>query len=106
MPDPNAPIDSGATGWLLASAVLVLLMTPGVAFFYGGMVRRTSVLGVVMQGFAGMAVVSVAWVGIGFSLAFGGANPYIGDLRYAGLPVAENPIIASDPARGVRACST
>jgi Amt family ammonium transporter len=97
MPDPNAPIDSGATGWLLASAVLVLLMTPGVVFFYGGMVRRTSVLGVVMQGFAGMAVVSVAWVGIGFSLAFGGANRYIGDLRYAGLPVAENPIVPAIP---------
>jgi Amt family ammonium transporter len=91
-------IDSGATAWLLASAALVLLMTPGVAFFYGGMVRRKNVLGVVMQSFAGMAVVSLLWIAIGFSLAFAGSGRFLGDVRYAGVPShLDNPITAGIP---------
>ena len=90
--------DSGATAWLLVSAALVLLMTPGIAFFYGGMVRRKNVLGVVMQSFAGMAVVSLLWIAVGFSLAFAGSGRFIGDLRYAGLPSElDNPIVPGVP---------
>lgn len=90
--------DPAATAWLLASAALVLLMTPGIVFFYGGMVRRNNVLGVVMQGFVGMAVVSLLWVAVGFSLAFAGSGRFIGDLRYAGLPAQqENPIVPGVP---------
>jgi len=64
-------IDSGDTAWVLISAALVLLMTPGVAFFYGGMVRAKSVLNMMMMSFGAMATVSVAWVLWGYSEAFG-----------------------------------
>ncbi len=79
------PIDGGATAWVLASTALVLLMTPGVAFFYGGMVRRTNVIGVIMQNFTTLAIVSLTWVAIGFSLAFAPGGPLLGDLRWAGM---------------------
>jgi ammonium transporter, Amt family len=64
-------IDSGDTAWVLASAALVLLMTPGVALFYGGMVRAKSVLNMMMMSFGAMATISVAWVLWGYSEAFG-----------------------------------
>ena len=64
-------IDSGDTAWILASAALVLLMTPGVALFYGGMVRAKSVLNMMMMSFGAMATISVAWVLWGYSEAFG-----------------------------------
>ena len=64
-------IDSGDTAWVLASAALVLLMTPGVAFFYGGMVRAKSVLNMMMMSFGAMATISVVWVLWGYSEAFG-----------------------------------
>ena len=63
--------NSGDTAWMLASAALVLLMTPGLAFFYGGMVRRKSVLNMMMMNFSAMAVVGVLWVLYGYSMAFG-----------------------------------
>lgn len=98
MPGSDVPVDTGTTAWLLASAALVLLMTPGIALFYGGMVRRTNVLSVLVQAFGGLAVVSVLWVAVGFSLAFSGDNPYLGDLDLAGLPVtAANPIVPGVP---------
>jgi Amt family ammonium transporter len=78
-------IDTGATAWLLASTALVLLMTPGLAFFYGGMVRAKNVLGMLMQNFTAIALVSVVWMLIAFSLAFGHGNGFIGDLRFATL---------------------
>jgi ammonium transporter, Amt family len=81
----TAPVDPAAVGWVLAASALVLLMTPGVAFFYGGMVRAQHVLNMLMQNLAVMAVVSVLWVLIGFSLAFGGGDGLVGDLRFAGL---------------------
>ena len=65
-------LSAGDTAWVLASAALVLLMTPGLAFFYGGMVRAKHVLAMLMQNFAAIAIVSVTWVVIGFSWAFGG----------------------------------
>ncbi len=63
--------NTGDTAWLLASAALVMLMAPGLALFYGGMVRSKSVLNMIMMVFGAMAVVSVTWVVVGFSLAFG-----------------------------------
>ena len=69
---------------MLVSAALVLLMTgPGLALFYGGLVRRKNVLGTMMQSFVLMAVVTVIWAVVGYSLAFGGSGSFIGDLRFA-----------------------
>ncbi|OGD54493.1 ammonia channel protein [Candidatus Bathyarchaeota archaeon RBG_13_38_9] len=64
-------MDSGDISWILISSALVMLMTPGLAFFYGGLVRRKNVLSIVMQSFIAMAVVGVIWVLWGYSLAFG-----------------------------------
>jgi Amt family ammonium transporter len=75
-------LSAGDTAWVLASASLVLLMTPALAFFYGGMVRAKHTLAMLMQNFAAMAIVSVTWVVIGFTLAFGGTGRYIGDLHF------------------------
>src|SRR5438309_7385728 len=61
----------GNTAWVLASAALVLFMTPGLAFFYGGMVRAKNVLGMLMQNFFSMGLVSVLWALVAFGLAFG-----------------------------------
>ena len=78
-------MDTGATAWVLVSASLVLFMTPGLAFFYGGMVRSKHVLGMLMQNFFSMGLVSVAWALVGFSLAFGKGNGFVGDLSFLGL---------------------
>jgi ammonium transporter, Amt family len=66
-----ASIDSGDTGWMLISTALVMLMTPGLAFFYGGLVRRKNVLSIMMQCLMLVAVISLQWVLFGYSLAFG-----------------------------------
>jgi len=71
-------LDTGNTAWMLTSAALVLLMTPGLAFFYGGMVRSKSVLNMLMMNFICIAVVGVVWAIYGFSLAFG--SPHLGGL--------------------------
>jgi len=80
-------IDSGNTAWVLVCSALVLFMTPGLAFFYGGMVRSKNILGMLMQNFFSMGLVSVLWVLVGFSLAFGtdAGGGLIGDLSLAGL---------------------
>ncbi len=67
-------LDTGNTAWVLVSSALVLLMTPGLAFFYGGMVRAKSVLNMLMMNFICIAVVTVAWVLYGWSVSFGNAN--------------------------------
>ncbi|MGB0147873.1 MAG: ammonia channel protein, partial [Ilumatobacteraceae bacterium] len=72
-------IDTGDTAWVLISAALVLFMTPGLAFFYGGMVRSRHVLGMLMQNIFSMGIISVLWSAIGYSLAFGGEGSLIGD---------------------------
>ena len=64
-------IDSGDTAWMLTATALVLIMTPGLAFFYGGMVRKKNVLSTMMQSFVCMGVITIIWVIFGFSLAFG-----------------------------------
>jgi len=66
-----ATIDSGSTAWMLASSAMVLLMVPGLALFYGGMVRRKNVLTTMMMSFVAMAIIGVQWVLIGYGLAFG-----------------------------------
>jgi len=78
-------INSGDTAWVLVSSALVMLMTPGLAFFYGGMVRRKNILGVLMQCFMILCIISLQWVLFGYSLAFGKGNAFIGGLDWFGL---------------------
>jgi ammonium transporter, Amt family len=75
----------GNTAWVLISAGLVAFMTPGLAFFYGGMVRSKNVLGMLMQNVFAMGLISILWVVIGFSLAFGGTAGWIGSFDFAFL---------------------
>ena len=77
--------NTGDTAWVIVSAALVLLMTPGLAFFYGGMVRAKNVLGMLAQNFVTMGVVSVLWITGVYSLAFSGKGKWIGDLHQFGL---------------------
>jgi Amt family ammonium transporter len=86
----SATIDAASVAWVLAASALVLLMTPGVAFFYGGMVRAPHVMGMLMQNLTAMALVSVTWVVVGFTLTFGGGNSWIGDLQFAGLQALDH----------------
>jgi Amt family ammonium transporter len=75
---------AGDNAWMLVSAALVLMMTsPGLALFYGGLVRRKNVIGAMMQSFILMALVTVLWAIVGYSLTFGEGTPVLGDLRYA-----------------------
>jgi len=79
----KAAQSAGDNAWMLMSSALVLMMTgPGLALFYGGLVRKKNVLGTMMQSFALMAVVTVLWAVVGYSLAFGEGSPVMGDLRY------------------------
>src|SRR5579859_4820166 len=80
---PSA-FSSGDTAWVLASSALVLLMTPGLAFFYGGMVRAKSVLNMLMMNFICIAVVTVLWVIYGWSVSFGNANDAPGGNNFWG----------------------
>ncbi|SPE35958.1 ammonium transporter [Candidatus Sulfopaludibacter sp. SbA6] len=90
---------AGDNAWMLISAALVLMMTgPGLALFYGGLVRRKNVLGTMMHSFILMAVVTVIWAVAGYSLAFGGSSPFVGDLHFAllnNVGSAPNPDYAS-----------
>src|SRR5690606_24537243 len=83
-------LDTGDTAWVLTSTALVLLMTiPGLALFYGGMVRKKNVLATMAHSFIAAAVVSIAWVIIGYTLAFGEGNAFVGGLdkfMLAGIP--------------------
>jgi ammonium transporter, Amt family len=69
--DAPVPTDSGATAWMLTSTALVLLMVPGLAMFYGGLVRTKNVLGTMMHSFTAMGIMTVLWVVCGYSMAFG-----------------------------------
>ena len=94
-------IDKGDTAWLLISTALVMLMTPGLALFYGGMVRSKNILGTVMQSFISLAVVTIIWVLYGYSLAFGPDKwSLIGGLDYIGLKgvgMDPGPFVATVP---------
>jgi ammonium transporter, Amt family len=79
-------VDTGDTAWILASSALVMFMTPGLAFFYGGLVRVKNVLATIMQSFIALALVTVLWVLIGYTLAFGPDKAgLIGGLDFIGL---------------------
>ena len=78
-------MDSGSIAWILTASALVLLMTPGLAFFYGGLVRAKNVVSTIMYSFMAMAVCSIVWVLWAYSLAFGTGNALIGDLEFIGL---------------------
>ncbi len=81
---PPLKIDTGDTAWVLTSAALVLLMTPGLAFFYGGLVRKKNMLSVLMQCFMIMCLISIEWVLVGYSMAFGpDVKGFIGNLSWA-----------------------
>ncbi|MEO8881242.1 MAG: ammonium transporter [Gemmatimonadaceae bacterium] len=91
-------ISAGDTAWVLISAALVMLMVPGLAFFYGGLVRRKSSLNTLMMSVAALGVISVQWVVIGYSLAFSPGSNLLGGFSWAGLRVvgaAANPTYAA-----------
>lgn len=91
------PVDAGATAWLLTSSALVLMMTlPGLALFYGGLVRRKNVLAMAAQCVAAAAIATVLWQLLGYSLAFGGGALWLGDLSKVLLQG-----VSLDPAAGV-----
>jgi Amt family ammonium transporter len=84
----GAEINSGDTAWMLAATALVMIMLPGLALFYGGLVRRKNVLSTIMHSFFGLALVSVVWVLVGFSLAFGpdvNGMGLVGNLDFVGF---------------------
>ncbi len=92
-------IDTGDTAWMIVASAFVLLMTPGLAFFYGGMVSKKSVISTMLQSFVALGVISVLWVVVGFSLAFGDSiYGIIGDPRtffaFNGVSVSPNPDFA------------
>ena len=99
--------DTGDTAWMLASSALVLLMTPGLAFFYGGMVRAKGVLNMIMMSISAMGVVTVLWVLYGYSLAFGNdVHNLFGDpSQYFGLKglIGGNAVaeVIADPSAGI-----
>lgn len=92
---PESALNTGDTAFMLVSAALVMLMTPALALFYGGLVRSKNVLSVVMQSFIALGVVTVLWVLVGYSLAFApsaikfGGNGFIGSLQWAGKGIRD-----------------
>ena len=78
-------MDSGHTSWMLMATALVFFMTPGLAFFYGGLVRAKNLVNTIMMSFMSIAIVSIVWVLWGYSLAFGTGNAFIGDFSHLGL---------------------
>jgi Amt family ammonium transporter len=87
-------MDSGHTAWMLTASALVFLMTPGLALFYGGLVRVKNLVSTIMYSFVAIAVVSIVWVLWGYSLAFGEGNQWVGDLSHValrGIPYAPSP---------------
>jgi len=98
-PAPPA-INTGDTAWVLASAALVLLMTPGLGLFYGGMVRRKNVMATIMQSFFMICLVSVQWVIFGYTLSFSEGSNLIGDMRWSfldGVAGTAHPLAATIP---------
>jgi len=84
--DAKPELNSGDTAWMLVAAAMVLLMTPGLAFFYGGLTRAQSVLNTMMMSVVSMGLVGILWMALGYTLAFGeGGNALIGGLSHIGL---------------------
>jgi len=105
---PAVHIDSGSTAWVLFSAALVFLMTaPGLALFYGGLVRRKNILSILMQCMMAMFLVSLQWVLVGYSLAFGSDKAgIIGGLEWLGLRGVSHVLPHFDPATGLSYAAT
>src|SRR5689334_9233300 len=78
-------MNAADTAWMLTSTALVLLMTPALAFFYGGLVRSKSALNTMMMSFTALGAVGIAWAFVGYSLAFAEGGPYLGSLKHAFL---------------------
>ena len=94
---PPPTINSGHTAWLIVATALVLLMTPGLALFYGGMVRRKNVLSTIMHSMAAIPILSVKWALFGYSLAFGTTHGgFIGGFEFFGLRGLWNEVHGSD----------
>ena len=99
-PELTSKIDKGDTAWMLVSCAFVLLMTPGLSFFYGGMMNKKNVISTMLQSFVALGVVSVLWVVIGFSLAFGDSiggiigNPFT-YLNFKNVGIEPNPNFSS-----------
>jgi ammonium transporter, Amt family len=93
-------INAGDTAWVLGSAALVLFMTPGLALFYGGMVRAKNMLTMLMQNFICMGIVTVLWVVVGYTLAFGrfGDKGWLGDLDFVGMKDLSNTAFLTIPS--------
>lgn len=90
-------INGADTAWILVCTALVLLMTPGLAFFYAGMVRSKNVLGMLMQNYIAIAVVSVTWLLVGYTLAFGkDIGGVMGDFSMLGLNGAADAVPGLD----------
>ncbi len=69
--ESNAAVDTADVAWMITATIFVLMMTPGLSFFYGGMVGKKNVISTILQSFIAMGIVSVLWVVVGFSLSFG-----------------------------------
>ena len=83
-------INSGDTAWMLVASALVLIMTPGLAYFYGGMVNAKNVISTMLQSFIAMGVISVVWVTVGYSIAFGeSVGDMVGELEASRAKVAK-----------------
>ena len=78
-------VSAGDTAWVLTCTGLVMLMTPGLAFFYGGMVRRKNISGILMQCFVVLCVLTLQWALFGYSLSFSPWSKFIGNLSWVGL---------------------
>ncbi len=96
----SSSIDSGDTAWMLVASALVLLMTPGLSFFYGGMVNKKSIISTMLQSFIALGVISVLWIVVGFSLAFGDSiGGFIGNpltyFNFSGVGAEPNPEFAA-----------
>ncbi|WP_045234275.1 ammonium transporter, partial [Deinococcus pimensis] len=92
-------LDTGDTAWMIVATALVMLMTPGLAFFYGGLVRGKAVLNTMMMSFVALGVVGVTWVLLGYSLAFApGGNALVGSLQNVGLAGLNGQLSGTIPA--------
>jgi len=101
-PAAAAVVDKGDTAWMLISSALVLMMSvPGLALFYGGLVRSKNMLSVLMQVLMIVAIASLVWVGWGYSLTFTGGSPYIGNLSKAFLAGVDTTTVAATFSNGV-----
>ena len=78
--------EPGSTGFMLLATSLVMLMTPGLAFFYGGLASKRNILGIMIQSFVSLGITTILWYSIGYTLCFSGSGPIAGPVRHASFP--------------------